>query len=296
MSDETPGAATLAAPPTPPVPEPVDAPIEESAPEPEGAGETDTAVSEAPPAAYTLPQTYEELEEALKGHEELSSAYQARLDETRKTAQSETQKRLQPLYERTRQNTQQLAADAQRAANGIGELLGTVKKFEEQGYVETGTFAQAIAQHAPEFGHVLANLTSIKGQYDGIGFLMSSLAPESFETYRDRLNQAQLSAATADEVKLLAQDWFDSTVEEREKKAEEKGYRRGLKEGSGASTAVAKGQIRGKGGPDTAQATSGGTSVRNMAEADHRYTLPEGHPDKMSHADYKAARERFGIK
>ena len=36
-------------------------------------------------------------------------------------------------------------------------------------------------------------------------------------------------------------------------------------------------------------------TINNMEEADRRYALPEGNPDKMGHEEYKAVRARLGV-
>ncbi len=48
--------------------------------------------------------------------------------------------------------------------------------------------------------------------------------------------------------------------------------------------------------PARVTGTGGGPAIMSMAEADRRYALPEGHPQKLSHSAYKNVRERFGIR
>ena len=59
-----------------------------------------------------------------------------------------------------------------------------------------------------------------------------------------------------------------------------------------------QGITAGKPGPDTARkdVTGGSRTIQTMDDADRRYNLPAGHPERIEHDAYKEARERLGVK
>jgi len=57
-----------------------------------------------------------------------------------------------------------------------------------------------------------------------------------------------------------------------------------------------KAEGRSEKGPNLAQTGPGGAGINSYEEASRRYNLPIGHPEKISHEQFKEQRQRFGIK
>lgn len=85
---------------------------------------------------------------------------------------------------------------------------------------------------------------------------------------------------------------FVSTIEKR---AADGAYERGVKDTKAAQTANAQAEANNGQGPDNTRA-SAGSSISTLAEAERRYNLPYGHPDRISHEDFKGYRTQFGVK
>lgn len=92
-------------------------------------------------------------------------------------------------------------------------------------------------------------------------------------------------------------DGKDNAILRFVKAAYEHGKQEGLKLSGKADTEVAKAAANAGKGPDPAQkgAASAGGPINSMDDADRRYNLPAGHPEKISHQAYKEARKRFGV-
>jgi hypothetical protein len=91
------------------------------------------------------------------------------------------------------------------------------------------------------------------------------------------------------EVSFVASDFVDALVTERIDKA-----KKPLQNKINSLEAELE-KLRATGrdgkGPSDATAKVAGGSIRNLADADRRYTLPATHPDHITHAQYKAYRE-----
>lgn len=281
---ETPAAAPVAPPTAPPVAEPAPEPTPQEgvAEEAEVASGEEVEGGDAPAAEYTLPDTFEALEEYVKGHAELGPALEERDEKIRKDTQSATQKRLQPLFEKAKTNTANYEAAARQANQSIGTLLSTVQKMEKDGVVEPGELGQAIAQHAPRFVELLSGLTRTKGWYDAMEWQVSQGDPKIAAEFRPRIQTAQLTGADESELKMIAQDYLDAVVAEREKIADDRGYRRGLKDRKDAATKSAKGESRSGAGPDTVSGTAGGNKKYSQMTFEERQALSPDERDRLA--------------
>lgn len=254
--EQVPGVADAPAPTPPapqaepvPEPEPVEAEAEEQ-------GEVEPEGEEAPPVT-TFRDTIEEwrADEARKAEiEEWES-------ELRRDQQSKTQKQLQPLYEKAAQTAQQYQETAQTAVNYGAAVLQKLNAIEKAGIAEEGEIGQVLAQHLGPFAQLMGGLTQRAGEHMGRDWMIAILSDHAgteADSYRQRLRASE-STGDSPEVKvLIVKEWFDTAVAEREKKAEEKGYRRGLKESGKAVARKGAAEANASAGPDTAKGGSGG--------------------------------------
>ena len=270
-------------------------------------GATETA-PEAPPAGFGDDQTqpvegqaaespaaerenWEALYQRIEADEELKKEYDSHLEpfrqEERRKGLSEAQRRLQPMLQTYR--------DAATASNlGIQEIFKAVQKAAKDGLVDTDTVVEALRSQ-PQAWDALNGLSHIAGTFDGAKSLIRLMAsdnPDLAAQYQARVDGVLVGSDTSEAV---AADFMDALISEREKKAEEKGYKRGLKEWKTGMAEEVKATARPGQGPSTAKTTSGGKAVSSMAEADRRYNLPDTDPEHISHAAYKDARQQYGV-
>ena len=232
--------------------EPVAAP--ESAPSQSDAVEAppDTQEEISPPA---FPESYDDLDAYIEAKDDWKAAHQEKLDSRYKEGQAEGQRRTQPLYERAAKKANEYAASASQAAQIMTALYDTVQKAQEDGSLSDNILGRAVATYAPQYAEVMAGLTHEKGVFDGVMEVAIELAGNDKlkGEFQSRLNTAQLTGADREERVMIIRDLFDAAVAEREKKADDKGYRRGLKEASTAPARAGEVKNAAGAGPDTAR-------------------------------------------
>ena len=280
MSDTTLSVVEVAAPPSPPV-------VEEAAPE--TAPQTEAPAEEAAPsdAPQSDEETYEQYLERVEANENWKAADGDRLKSKHDEGYEAARTRFQPLYDRAKSNSDRTVQLAEESRQGIEHLFQTVARMEQSGIVNPGDFAAAIAKHAPGMVASLANIDKINGWNDGQAWLMHTIDPKAYEAIHEKFSTARMTGAGSEDIKLVAQDWIDSVVAEREKSAEDRGYRRGLKDRTAAATTAAKATTRNGSGPDTASGTTGGSKPYTKMSTEERSKLSPSERDAAIAAELR---------
>ena len=223
-------------------------------------GEETGEESPAPEEQSEDEEDYTALKERILSKEHLKSAYDADLEEVRKEARSETQRRLQPLAEKASKKAAEYAQNTAHLAQSVDQVFGLLNKAEREGTLDEGTVGQAIARFAPAFAEVMGGMSYSRGYYDSAAHFTAKAAevmgiPELAQKFSSRWQNLHLDA---DDYNVIVADWVEAATAEKEKKAEDRGYNRGLKDGRKAGSAITKAGVRDGQGADTAQKGAGG--------------------------------------
>jgi len=275
MQEQTPttsGAEDPPLPVTPPVAEPEVQADTQPAPVSEGEGqervpdaspaetgdESEAGSEPAPEIDYTERHTTDMENETFR------SAHEARHEETRRKEQS----RLQPLYQGAKDAAETYAQTSQAALQHSSAIIQLGLKLEKDGIVDEGTFANAIAKHAPEFARLIGGQVKTKAYFDGVDFSYLVIAeelgdPALANEARTDLQQLQMRRYNPNEVKVITQNGFKTLMKAYGKKEREAGLRDGLKQ-AGRAVKNADEASGAAGGPDMSSSVGG--SGRSAAE------------------------------
>ena len=117
------------------------------------------------------------------------------------------------------------------------------------------------------FAEVMGGMSYSKGYYDSAAYFTEQAAkvmgiPELAQKFSSRWQNLHLDA---DDYNVIVADWVEAATAEKEKKAEDRGYNRGLKDGRKAGSAISKAAVRDGQGADTAPKGGGGRSAADEA-------------------------------
>ena len=177
--------------------------------------------------------------------------------EARKKGLSEAQSRLQPMVEQARQNFTV-------ASHHLQSINSSLQKAAKEGLLDPETLTEALQPGSPAWV-ALNNQAHFNGIFDGAKGFIYKLAQatdngELWQNFAPRIDAVQ---AGADTDMAVAQDLIDAIKEDAEKKAEERGYKRGLAEAKKLGSEEAKQGARTGKGPDMAEkSAAGGRSDR----------------------------------
>ena len=171
--------------------------------------------------------------------------------EARKKGLSEAQSRLQPMIQRY----QSLSATAAQGINEMGTLL---KKAASQGLLDAETLTEALQPNSAAW-QALNNISHEEGTFTGAKGLLYDIAVaadsnEILQTFMPRIDAVRIGD---DSRNAVAADLLDAIKADAEKKAEERGYKRGLAEAKKLGSEEAKQGARTGKGPDMAAKNAG---------------------------------------
>lgn len=297
--------------PTPVAVEPVtamDVPPVPGAPE---SGTTETPTPEPPVegeaavSAQPSPASYDEWLGLLEANPVLREEYDTREMELRKEAKKEGYRAYQSATQQLLDETRNTLTASHQALSELNDNLTNA--------VGNGDFDPA--QAAKVIG-AINNVTSWGGVEAILDKIGSTIGDEMFsQEFRGRLyNEAKRKSVdqsysdqtyNADFLTRIAEGMPEDVIQAAIKNnphlrrviaaAEQRGSERGAKIAREAMATDAAAERNGQGniGPDGTPGRAGSSGINNMAEADRRYVLPAGHPQKITHEEYKAYKERF---
>ena len=227
----------------------------------------ETPIVESPEEAASPEDVSEATPAQVKSWHEQVSDFEADPDfvdwreqqekEARKKGMSDAQSRLQPMIQRY----QSLSATA---AQGITEMGTLLKKAANQGLLDAETLTEALQPNSAAW-QALNNISHEDGTFVGAKGLLYDIAVaadsnEILQTFAPRIDAVRLGD---DSRNAVAADLLDAIKADAEKKAEERGYKRGLAEAKKLGSEEAKQGARTGKGPDmAAKNTVGGRSDR----------------------------------
>ena len=232
--------------------------------ETETAAPAGTVTEEAPPASFgdevaaaapetetpaappeEVKETWDVLHERIQADEALKPEYDAHLEQVRKESRSEGRKEVQERMQRAYANYN---AAAQAAASGVGEIWKVIQKAAKDGMVDTETVVEAL-QAQPDAWKAINGLSHIAGTFDGAKRFIGLLAGEEKKLAAEFAGRVDAVAQQLETAESLVADFREALVADAEKKAEERGYKRGLKEGRSSEAEALKATERKSAGP-----------------------------------------------
>ncbi len=262
----------------------VDPPVEPTAPvETQASGETDAATSEpeSVESAASLKFGFTDDPVELLDHDEVKPHIQRRVD---RIANEEKTKLTQAF------NTFKAEVEAGAFFRELdGNIAGLRQMYEngnEEGSIRAlGQLDKLAEKFSPAMQQKIENDGFTNGAAAQTELMRNAIMGKLDERGKDRVMEMfTSSSATWDEVLDTLTAHKTRPLEEKVKALEVENER--LKAG-----------VRSAERPNLGQGSGAGSkSITSMADADRRYTLPPGHPDHITHEEYKSARERFGSK
>lgn len=257
--------------PEPPAPPAQGEPEVPAAPAEEAVVPTDEA--EETPDAEETPLPYDEWKE--QWNEDYKSSFEAELEQAKKDGHSEAQRRLQPKLDKIQQYAQQSQQHLQNISAELPKFLQWVNEREADGTFEPGEFWNEVSRRSPGMA-AMAGIGALKNWQDahaGMAYNLGAAAgifpddPSQAGTNPDYVRFVNSFAGAMDnaDFKMAAQDFMDFLKDGIEKNAEERGYKRGLREGKQVATNAAKAQGRqGQGGDSAAGGIAGGRTWSSL--------------------------------
>ena len=189
--------------------------------------------------------------------------------EARKKGLSEAQSRLQPLVEQYR-------ANSGVAAQHLTAITTNLQKAVKDGLLDADTLTEALQPNSPAW-HALNNLSHSAGIFDGAKGFIYKMAQatdngELWQTFAPRIDAVQTGADTD---MAVVQDLVDAIKGDSEKKAEERGYKRGLAEAKKLGSEEAKQGARTGKGPDMAAKSTAASSGKLTLETAMKGSIEE---------------------
>lgn len=231
-----------------------------------------------------------------------SEPVKARLSEATETGRT---KALDELREAADMRFSQQDQHLRGLARNVGTFFKGFEKAIESGYIEADAAGQLFEDHQEAITALASIVADLDGtprsQYNYEGAIrlvkdFENATGEDFSKIRRRFENRARGLPDANLVKDLLAAVSASAVKEYDAKmrkeiekqvaTREKAEDRANGRASTPPPAVPKG---GGGG-------GGGGAIKSLADAERRYVLPDGHPEKISHESFKAYRQSVGVK
>ncbi len=280
---ETPVSTPVETPVTPAEEPTVETPVEAPAETPELAAESTEPIG---------PVTWDDY---VAKDENLRTAADLKLNEVREESRREAQRDLQPRIDRMNQTATQYHQSARAVESALTEIRDQLKEASESGAIDA-TDLRKVLNSSPQAFAALANLTSTAAQFNTMRWVVAEegkkLGSSDFTgEFISRWNNAEGGAEQWEEVYTDMVKARDAALVEKSTKPLRERIR--VLE---AQIEGRKAQVREGAGPSATTGSAGRGGINSLAEAERRYNLPSGHPEKIDHGQFKEAASRFGAK
>lgn len=229
--------------------------------------------------------------------------YKAHLDKIREEGWQAAQDYYGPQFQQTQQIATERKEAYDRTTQAFSDITGRLRKLVDDGMLSEDSLSNVLRSNQ----HAWAGLQSIGEEaqqearkqgftaganaqgYETASWLMGELAksagkPSLMAKFASRIEAAKKGMDAPEKIVADFAEELKSAV-----------YSQGLTAGRKGGKEDAMVNVRKDIKPTQAGGTPATNSPTSMAEADRRYNLPDNHPERMTHAEYKAARKTFGI-